>query len=111
MKREEEAGAINEGPLDIQESDQGRRNFLRSLGKWSAAVIGAVLLGGAAPRSSASAWVNTRGSWVNGGGGGWANRGGSWANGGGGWINRGGGGGAGWINGGGGGGWINRRGY
>ena len=72
-----------------------RRTFLRSLGKWSQAVIGGVLLGGALTESrDAKAWVA-----VGGGGGG-------------GWINRyGGGGSAGWVNraGGGGGGWINRR--
>jgi hypothetical protein len=111
MKKNEEARVVGEETPDVEELDKDRRAFLRSLGKWSAAVIGAVLLGGATPRSTASAWVNTRGSWVNGGGGGWANRGGSWVNGGGGWINRGGGG-AGWINrGGGSAGWINRRGY
>ena len=90
-----------------------RRTFLRSLGKWSQAVIGGVLLGGALTESrDAKAWVAVGG----GGGGGWINRyggGGGWINGGGGgggWVNRYGGGG-GWVNryGGGGGGWINRR--
>ena len=100
-----------------------RRQFLRGLGKWSQAVIGGVLLGGALGESSpAHAWaaargyggsaaVGARGGWVNRyGGGGWANRaggGGAWVNGGGGgWIN----GGGGWINryGGGGGAWVNR---
>ena len=87
-----------------------RRNFLRSLGKWSLAVIGCVTLGtdaSAGPKQTA--WVNRRGG--GGGGGAWANRaggGGAWVNGGGGWINRGGS----WVNGGGGGGsWVNRRGY
>ena len=86
-----------------------RRDFLKSLKKWSQAVIGGVVLGALIPGSRAEAgWVNSRGSWVNGGGGGWANRGGSWVNGGGGWINRGGS----WVNGGGGGGsWVNRRGW
>src|SRR5262245_55034476 len=86
-----------------------RRDYLKSLKKWSQAVIGGVILGALLPGSKAEAgWVNTRGSWVNGGGGGggWANRGGSWVNGGGGWINRGGS----WVNGGGG-GWVNRRGW
>jgi hypothetical protein len=99
-----------------------RRTFLRGLGKWSQAVIGGVLLGGALTESNpARAWVaargyggsaaaGARGGWVNRyGGGGWANR----AGGGGGWINGGGYryGGGGWINGGGGGGgWINRYG-
>lgn len=100
-----------------------RREFLRGLGKWSQAVIGGVLLGGALTESErANAWAAARGyggsaavgaggGWVNRyGGGGWANRaggGGAWVNGGGGWINRSGG----WINGGGGSaGWINRYG-
>ena len=103
-----------------------RRTFLRSLGKWSQAVIGGVLLGGALTESQdAKAWVAVGGGgggsagWINrygGGGGGWINGGGGggWINGGGGggWVNRyGGGGGAGWVNrsGGGGAGWINRR--
>lgn len=88
-----------------------RRKFLRSLGKWSIAVIGGVV-GAALPRDEASAWINRRGfgggwvnravggGWLNGGGGGWINGGGGWANavGGGGWVNRRGGG-----------GWLNRR--
>ena len=91
-----------------------RRQFLRGLGKWSQAVIGGVLLGGALAESNpAHAWaaargyggsaaVGARGGWANRyGGGGWANR----AGGGGAWVN---GGGGGWINGGG--GWINRYG-
>lgn len=71
---------------------QERRAFLRSLGKWSQAVIGGVLLGGgltASQRASAGAWVNRRGGygggWINGGGGGWVNRRGGY---GGSWINR-----------------------
>lgn len=96
-------------PVDAPVTED-RRQFLRGLGKWSQAVIGGVLLGGALAHSpQASAWVNRGGGggWVNryGGGGGWANRsgGGSAA-----WVNRSGGGG--WINGGGGGGWVNRYG-
>ena len=105
---------------DMQNSDSTealaegqRRAFLRGLGKWSQAVIGGVLLGGAlvnSPSVRAGGWINRRGGW----GGGWVNRGGGWINGGG-WVNRGGswinGGGGGWINrrGGGGVGWINRR--
>jgi len=86
----------------------GRRQFLRSLGKWSAAAIAAVLLQESVTSVEASQWVNRRGSWINGGGGGWANRGGSWINGGNAWVNRGGGG---WLNNrGGGGSWVNRRG-
>jgi len=91
-----------------------RREFLRSLGRWSAAAIAAILLTESAMPDEASGWVNRRGSWVNGGGSwinsgtNWINRGGTWLNGGGGWINRGGGG---WLNGrGGGGSWVNRRG-
>jgi hypothetical protein len=95
-----------------------RRTFLRGLGKWSQAVIGGVLLGGALTESNltraavavrgygGSAAAGARGGWANryGGGGGWANR----AGGGGAWVN-GGGGGGGWINRyGGGGSWVNR---
>jgi hypothetical protein len=77
-----------------------RRDFLKSLKKWSQVVIGGVVLGGLLPGSEPEAggvWINSRGGWINGGGGGWVNRGGSWVNGvGGGWANRRGGGG--WIN-------------
>ena len=61
---------------------QERREFLRSLGKWSQAVIGGVVLGGAVT-TSPQAQAN------------WYNRGGGWHNRGGGWFNRGGGG---WAN-------------
>ena len=69
-----------------------RRDFLRGLGKWSQAVIGGMLIGGAvtlAPQARAG-WINRRGGyggggWINGGGGGWINRRGGY---GGGWINR-----------------------
>jgi hypothetical protein len=71
---------------------QERRAFLRSLGKWSQAVIGGVLLGGgltASHQANAGAWINRRGygggGWINGGGGGWINRRGGY---GGSWINR-----------------------
>lgn len=119
-------------PVDAPDAEE-RRRFLRGLGKWSQAVIGGVLVGGALTKSDpAHAWaaargyggsaaVGARGGWANRyGGGGWANRaggGGAWVNGGGGgyrygaggWVN-GGGGSAGWVNryGGGGAGWINR---
>ena len=75
-----------------------RREFLRGLGKWSQAVIGGVLLGGAltVSRPASAQWINRRGGWD--GGGSWVNRGGDWG-GGGSWINRSGGG-----------GWVNRRG-
>lgn len=101
-----------------QEVVQERRNFLRSLGKWSQAVIGGVLVGGvlSVPKP-AQAWVNhsggwgDRGGWYNRGGGwgnhgGWYNRGGGWGNRGGGWANRGG---SAWANRGG--GWINNGGW
>jgi hypothetical protein len=78
-----------------------RRLFLRSLGKWSGAVILAVA-GGTWLTSCVSGWINGAG------GGGWINRrgvvrGGGWINrrgvvGGGGWINRRVGGRGGWIN-------------
>lgn len=80
-----------------------RRDFLKSLGKWSTIIIGGIALGGMRAPDDAAGWLN------GGGGGGWVNaRGG----GGGGWVNRSGGGG--WVNrsgGGGGGSWVNRRGY
>jgi hypothetical protein len=59
-----------------------RRDFLKSLRKWSGAVIGGVVLGGVlAPREARADWINRRGGaggggWVNGGGGG----GGTWVN-------------------------------
>lgn len=86
-------------PLEATDAPamQERRDFLRGLGKWSQAVIGGVLLGGAltvSHQASAGAWVNRRGGYY-GGGGGWINGGG----GGGGWINRRGyGGGGAWVN-------------
>jgi hypothetical protein len=114
--------------LDPEPLEQERREFLRSLGKWSQAVIGGVLAGGTlTPSEPARAWYN-RGvtipvtpegpDWYYRGGGGWANRGGSWANRGGGWVNRSGSWynrGGGWVNRGGGwynrgGGWFNRGG-
>ena len=82
---------------------KNRRDFLKSLGRWSTIIIGGIALGGIKAPDDAAGWLN-------GGGGGWVNaRGG----GGGGWVNRSGGGGGGWVNrsGGGGGSWVNRRGY
>ena len=86
------------------EEQRSRRNFLRSLGKWSAVLIGAAVGGSLLDTPHAA-------SWLNGGGGAWINARGGY--GGGSWVNRSGGGGGGaWINGGGGGGaWVNRRGY
>lgn len=87
----------NKEEFSNEEELVNRRAFLLGLGKWSLAVIGGALLGGALlnPKEEANAAV----AWANrgGGGGAWANRrggGGAWANGGGGWINRG----AGWAN-------------
>jgi hypothetical protein len=95
-----------------------RREFLRSLGKWSAIIIGGAALGGIVAPTDAAAWVNGGAAWVNGrgvGGASWVNRavgGGAWVNravGGGAWVNGVGGGGA-WVNNrGGGGAWVNRR--
>lgn len=77
-----------------QPDGRSRRDFLRSLGRWSAAIIGVVVVEGLLePPNADAAWINRRGSWINGGGS-WVNRGGSW-------VNRGGGGGS----------WINRRGW
>ena len=83
-----------------------RRSFLKSLGRWSAIIIGTAALGGSIAPEDAAGWVNGRAAWVNGRGGGgggaaWVNRSSGTA----GWVNRSGG----WINGGGG-SWVNRRG-
>jgi hypothetical protein len=81
-----------------------RREFLWSLGKWSAAAIAAVVGGvslTSTPDAEAGGWINGRGGWINRRGYG----GGAWVNGAGGWVNRAGG----WINGAG--GWVNRRYY
>ncbi|HEV7473620.1 MAG TPA: hypothetical protein VGN90_06215 [Pyrinomonadaceae bacterium] len=105
----------HEGPEPSEQELKTRRNFLKSLGRWSAIIIGTAALGGLMPPEEAAGWVNgsvgwvnARGGWINGGrayggGGGaaWVNR----ATGTAGWVNRGGG----WINGGGA-GWVNRRG-
>jgi len=130
----EQRGEAITDPLEEEPAQQERREFLRSLGKWSQAVIGGVLLGDALTHSApAQAWSNGGSvtipleaippegvDWFNRGGGwhnrrppgGWYNRrpGGGWYNRGGGWHNRGGG----WHNRGGGwhnrgGGWHNRR--
>ena len=111
---------IRSDPANAPDAE-ARRLFLRGLGKWSQAVIGGVLLGGALTESNlaraavavrgygGSAAAGARGGWANRyGGGGWANRaggGGAWVNGGGAYRY-----GGGWINGGGGGGWVNRYG-
>lgn len=94
---------------------KSRRDFLRSLGRWSGIIIGGAALGGIVGPTDAAGWVNGGGAaWVNGrgGGAGWVNRavgGGTWVNRTGGWVNA-----AGWVNRAGGawvntrGGWINR---
>ncbi len=78
--------------------DEGRREFLQGVRRWSTAVATLALGGGfvAASAPSAAAWVN--GSWINGPGG-WVNRPGGWINGSGGgtaWVNRRGG--TSWVN-------------
>jgi hypothetical protein len=93
-------------PEPSEQELKTRRSFLKSLGRWSAIIIGTAALGGLMPPEEAAGWVNGSAGWVNargGGGGGaaWVNR----ATGTAGWVNRGGG----WINGGGA-GWVNRRG-
>ncbi|MFO1371234.1 MAG: hypothetical protein U1F42_02195 [Candidatus Competibacteraceae bacterium] len=66
-------------PVAADPDLRGRRDFLVSLGKWSKAVVGGVLLGGVlVPEHDAKAWGWGNGggrSWVNGWGGGW---GGGW---------------------------------
>jgi len=91
-----ENGANTDGQDEREQ--KSRRDFLRSLGRWSAIIIGGVALGGMMGPTDAAGWVNGGGGWVNarGGGGGAA------------WVNRGGGG-AGWVNRGGG-SWVNSRG-
>lgn len=52
---------------EIQQEDpetkelSDRRDFLRSLGKWSTAAIAAILLSESTPPAQASAWMNKRG--------------------------------------------------
>lgn len=53
------------------------RDSLRSLEKWSSAVIVGVAHGATLPGSEAGRWVNRRGSWINGGAT-WTNRRGGW---------------------------------
>ena len=105
QNKPEENGANTDGQDEPEQ--KSRRDFLRSLGRWSAIIIGGAALGGMMGPPDAAGWVNGRAGWVNarGGGGGsaaWVNRSGG---GGAGWVNRSGG----WINGGGG-GWVNARG-
>lgn len=84
MEKEDKAKHIAEV---VEEDDLlGRRDFLKSLKKWSQIVIGGVVLGGIAPTQTEAGWINRRGGggvgWINGRGGGWINR-----RGGGGWLN------------------------
>jgi hypothetical protein len=104
-----------ETPEPAEQDLKNRRAFLKSLGRWSAIIIGSAALGGLMPPEQVAGWVNGSVGWVNARGGGWVNGGRAWINGGGGggaaWVNRGGGS-AGWVNrSGGGGSWVNRRGY
>jgi hypothetical protein len=92
----------NEPNVDsgVAQDDRTRRDFLRSLGRWSAIIIGGATFAGMMAQPDAAGWVNGGGGWVNGRGGG----------GGAAWVNRAGGGGAGWVNRAGGGSWVNRAG-
>ena len=100
MSKHTEHARVDAESNDVQRKN--RRDFLKSLGKWSTIIIGGIALGGVAAPDDAAGWLN-------GGGGSWVNARG----GGGGWVNRSGGGGGGWVNrsGGSGGSWVNRRGY
>src|SRR5882757_2620077 len=99
-----ENGANTDGQDEREQ--KSRRDFLRSLGRWSAIIIGGAALGGMMGTPDAAGWVNGGGGWVNPRGGGGGGGGGSA-----GWVDRAGGGGAGWVNrAGGGGGWVNSRG-
>ena len=92
----DEKNLEQETPEPAEQDLKNRRAFLKSLGRWSAIIIGSAALGGLMPPEQAAGWVN-------GGGGSWVNaRGGGWVNGGRAWVNGGGGGGA---------AWVNRRGY
>jgi hypothetical protein len=99
-------------PEPAEQELKNRRNFLKSLVRWSAIIIGTAALGGLMQPEEAAGWVNGVGGWVNArggyGGGSWINGGG--VVGGGSWVNRSGGGSVGWVNRSGGGAWVNRRG-
>ena len=101
MSKHTGAPRLNADSNDAQLKNN-RRDFLKSLGKWSTIIIGGIALGGVVAPEESAGWLNGGGGWVNARGGG-----------GGGWVNRSGGGGGGWVNrsGGSGGSWINRRGY
>jgi hypothetical protein len=69
---------VNESDIQSEDSEtkerSDRRDFLRSLGKWSTAAIAAILLTESTPSNEASAWPNRRGSLDERGGGSWMNR-------------------------------------
>ncbi|HEX6044268.1 MAG TPA: hypothetical protein VFZ22_07250 [Pyrinomonadaceae bacterium] len=70
---------VNEPGIQPEDSEtkerSDRRDFLRSLGKWSTAAIAAILLTESTPSNEASAWPNRRGSLDGrGGGGSWMKR-------------------------------------
>lgn len=95
----EEQREISPSMPEIAEQEaRERRDFLISVGKWSKAVIGGVVLGGAllpGREAEAIGWSN-HGNWVNLGGGGlgwgrrrgWSPWGYGWYNGRPGWYNR-----------------------
>ena len=63
---------IQQEDLEVKELSD-RRDFLRSLGKWSTAAITAILVSESTPSARASGWANTRGSSVIEGAGGLLN--------------------------------------
>jgi hypothetical protein len=70
---------VNEPGIQPEDSEtkerSDRRDFLRSLGKWSTAAIAAILLTESTPSNEASAWPNYRALLdVRRGGGGRVNR-------------------------------------
>ncbi len=62
MKQADNEAQQSGDPDEIEMA--GRRKFLRSLNKWSMAVIGAISLDAATP-AEGSAWINRRGGWPN----------------------------------------------
>ena len=93
-------GKTRSEPVEALVAEE-RRTFLRGLGKWSQAVIGGAVIGGALTHANpAQAWAAARGAGGSAavrGGGSWVNRYGG-GGGGGGWVNRSGGGGGAWVN-------------
>ena len=73
----EKEKAEQDTPEAEEQELRTRRDFLKSLGRWSAIIIGAAALGGMVQPDEAAGWVNGRGGWINGRGGGgaaWVNR-------------------------------------